>query len=79
MTTEYPSHQFDAGVRADVARAARNHDGHFNPRVGKTNPVVIGGIRPPMAFIQFCLRYADQCESQRIVFRGSQVRLTAER
>jgi len=35
---------------------------------------------PPMAFTQFCLRYADQCkESKRIVFRGGPVRLTAER
>ena len=34
---------------------------------------------PPMAFTQFCLRYADQCKSQRIVFRGGPVRLTAER
>jgi predicted transglutaminase-like cysteine proteinase len=25
---------------------------------------------PPMAFAQFCLRYAEQCKSQRIVFRG---------
>jgi predicted transglutaminase-like cysteine proteinase len=34
---------------------------------------------PPMAFTQFCLRYADQCKSERIVFRGGPVRLTAER
>ncbi len=34
---------------------------------------------PPMAYTQFCLRYADQCKPQRIVFRGGPVRLTAER
>jgi predicted transglutaminase-like cysteine proteinase len=34
---------------------------------------------PPMAFTQFCLRYADQCKPQRMVFRGGPVRLTAER
>jgi predicted transglutaminase-like cysteine proteinase len=34
---------------------------------------------PPMAFTQFCLRYADQCKSQRMVFRGGPVRLTAQR
>lgn len=33
----------------------------------------------PMAFTQFCLRYADQCKAQRIAFRGGPVRLTAER
>ena len=34
---------------------------------------------PPMAFTQFCLRYADQCKPQRMVFRGGPARLTAER
>ena len=34
---------------------------------------------PPMAFTQFCLRYADQCKAERIVFRGGPVRLTTER
>jgi predicted transglutaminase-like cysteine proteinase len=34
---------------------------------------------PPMAYTQFCLRYADQCKPQRMVFRGGPVRLTAER
>jgi predicted transglutaminase-like cysteine proteinase len=34
---------------------------------------------PPMAFTQFCLRYAGQCKPQRIVFRGGPKRLTAER
>ena len=34
---------------------------------------------PPMAFTQFCIRYADQCRSQRIAFRGGPVRLTADR
>jgi predicted transglutaminase-like cysteine proteinase len=33
----------------------------------------------PMAFTQFCLRYADQCKPQRTIFRGGPVRLTAER
>jgi predicted transglutaminase-like cysteine proteinase len=32
-----------------------------------------------MAFTQFCLRYADQCKPQPMVFRGGPVRLTAER
>lgn len=34
---------------------------------------------PPMAFTQFCVRYANQCKPRRIVFRGGPVRLTAER
>lgn len=34
---------------------------------------------PPMAFTQFCLRYAGQCKPQGIVFRGGPVRLTAQR
>jgi predicted transglutaminase-like cysteine proteinase len=33
----------------------------------------------PMAFTQFCLRYADQCKPQQIMFRGGPVRLTEER
>src|SRR5215218_5384111 len=52
-------------------------------------PRALGGIRhhisfrtptlAPMAFTQFCLRYADQCKPQRMVFRGGPVRLTPER
>ncbi|WP_213769873.1 transglutaminase-like cysteine peptidase [Bradyrhizobium sp. dw_78] len=34
---------------------------------------------PPMAFTQFCLRYAEQCKPDRVVFRGGPVRLTSER
>jgi predicted transglutaminase-like cysteine proteinase len=34
---------------------------------------------PPTAFTQFCMRYADQCKAQRLVFRGGPVRLTAKR
>jgi predicted transglutaminase-like cysteine proteinase len=34
---------------------------------------------PPMAFTQFCLRYAAQCKPHRMVFRGGPLRLTAER
>jgi len=33
---------------------------------------------PPMAYTQFCLRYADQCKPQRMVFRGGPVHLTEE-
>jgi predicted transglutaminase-like cysteine proteinase len=33
---------------------------------------------PPMAFTQFCLRYAGQCKPQRTLFRGGPARLTAE-
>jgi predicted transglutaminase-like cysteine proteinase len=33
----------------------------------------------PMAFTRFCLRYADQCKPEHIVFRGGPVRLTEER
>src|ERR1700758_2201504 len=33
----------------------------------------------PMAFTRFCLRYADQCKPERIMFRGGPVRLTEER
>lgn len=34
---------------------------------------------PPMAYTQFCLRYEDQCKTERIVFRGGPVRLTEQR
>jgi predicted transglutaminase-like cysteine proteinase len=34
---------------------------------------------PPMAFTQFCLRYADQCKPGPTVFRGGPVRLSTER
>jgi predicted transglutaminase-like cysteine proteinase len=35
---------------------------------------------PPMAFTQFCLRYADQCKPERnMLFRGGPVRLTEDR
>jgi predicted transglutaminase-like cysteine proteinase len=34
---------------------------------------------PPMAYTQFCWRYADQCKPQRMVFRGGPVRLTEAR
>ena len=33
----------------------------------------------PMAYTMFCLRYADQCKPQRMLFRGGPVRTTAER
>jgi predicted transglutaminase-like cysteine proteinase len=38
-----------------------------------------GYTLPPMAFTRFCMRYADQCKPEHIVFRGGPVRLTAER
>jgi predicted transglutaminase-like cysteine proteinase len=34
---------------------------------------------PPMAYTQFCIRYADQCRQTRVQFRGGPVHLTAER
>jgi predicted transglutaminase-like cysteine proteinase len=34
---------------------------------------------PPMAFTRFCMRYADQCKVQPILFRGGPVRMTEER
>jgi predicted transglutaminase-like cysteine proteinase len=34
---------------------------------------------PPMAYTQFCIRYADQCRQTRMQFRGGPVRLTSER
>jgi predicted transglutaminase-like cysteine proteinase len=33
----------------------------------------------PMAFTQFCLKYANECKPQRMVFRGGRMKLTAER
>jgi predicted transglutaminase-like cysteine proteinase len=33
----------------------------------------------PMAFTQFCMRYADQCRPNRIRFRGGPVRMTKDR
>ena len=34
---------------------------------------------PPMAFTQFCMRYPDECKPRHIAFRGSRLRLNAER
>jgi predicted transglutaminase-like cysteine proteinase len=34
---------------------------------------------PPMAFTQFCLKYANECKIQRIMFRGGRLKLTAAR
>jgi predicted transglutaminase-like cysteine proteinase len=34
---------------------------------------------PPMAYTQFCMRYADQCKPQQTMFRGGPMRLTVER
>src|SRR3954453_662444 len=34
---------------------------------------------PPIAFTQFCLRYADQCRTEQVLFRGGRVRLTEQR
>ena len=34
---------------------------------------------PPMAYSQFCIRYADDCQNHSIVFRGGPVKLTEER
>jgi predicted transglutaminase-like cysteine proteinase len=33
----------------------------------------------PMAYTQFCLRYSDQCKTQKLIFRGGPVRLTEQR
>ena len=34
---------------------------------------------PPMAFTQFCLRYANECKPQPLLFRGGRFRLTDRR
>src|SRR5262249_18436940 len=34
---------------------------------------------PPMAFSQFCLRYAGECKPQRLVFRGGPLKMTEQR
>jgi predicted transglutaminase-like cysteine proteinase len=34
---------------------------------------------PPIAFTQFCMRYADECKSTRMMFRGGARHLDAER
>jgi predicted transglutaminase-like cysteine proteinase len=34
---------------------------------------------PPMAFTQFCMRYADQCRPNRMRFRGGPIRMTKDR
>jgi len=36
-------------------------------------------ILPPMAFTQFCLRYADECKPRRLLFRGSGLKVTNQR
>jgi predicted transglutaminase-like cysteine proteinase len=36
-------------------------------------------VLPPMAFTQFCLKYADECKPQPLLFRGGRFRLTAQR
>jgi len=33
----------------------------------------------PMAFTQFCLKYANECKPQRLMFRGSRLKLTNQR
>jgi predicted transglutaminase-like cysteine proteinase len=33
----------------------------------------------PMAFTQFCLKYANECKSQRLMFRGGRLKLTNQR
>jgi predicted transglutaminase-like cysteine proteinase len=33
----------------------------------------------PMAFTQFCLKYANECKPQRLVFRGGRLKLTDQR
>jgi predicted transglutaminase-like cysteine proteinase len=38
-----------------------------------------GPTLPPMAFTQFCLRYADECKPHRIAFRGGRFKMNAER
>jgi len=34
---------------------------------------------PPMAFTQFCLRYARECKPQRMLFRGGRLKATGQR
>jgi len=34
---------------------------------------------PPMAYTQFCIRYADQCREPKVRFRAGPIHLTAER
>jgi predicted transglutaminase-like cysteine proteinase len=34
---------------------------------------------PPMAFTQFCLRYANECKPHHMAFRGGRLKLTAQR
>ena len=38
-----------------------------------------GYTLPPMAFTKFCMRYADQCKPEHMIFRGGPVRMTEER
>jgi predicted transglutaminase-like cysteine proteinase len=38
-----------------------------------------GPTLPPMAFTQFCLRYAEECKPHRIAFRGGRLKMNAER
>jgi len=33
----------------------------------------------PMAFTQFCLKYANECKPQRLLFRGGRLRMTSRR
>jgi predicted transglutaminase-like cysteine proteinase len=34
---------------------------------------------PPMAFTQFCLKYADECKPRPVVFRGGRLKMTGQR
>jgi len=64
---------FSNGARADligVPQALRGVIQHI-----KFNQPTL----PPMAFTQFCLKYATECKPQRMVFRGGRTKLTAER
>jgi predicted transglutaminase-like cysteine proteinase len=38
-----------------------------------------GAVLPPMAHINFCLRYPSDCKTRKLVFRGGGVKLTPER
>src|SRR5689334_2308496 len=74
---------------AVVITAAVAVTGHQSARAGFVGMPALGSMikrisfskymLPPMAFTRFCLRYADQCKSQPIMFRGGPVHLTEQR
>lgn len=63
-------------------------DFHFDTGFARAPAVMQRGVQfikfdlptlPPMAFTQFCLKYADECKPKRLLFRGGRLKVTNRR